>query len=216
MKTRDRILHTALTLFNEQGEVHTTALEIADELDMSPGNLYYHFKGKDPIIAALFDQFEQRISETLAAPIAAPLANQESVENNWYYLFVLFEDMHDYRFVYDNLTDLINRYPKIERGFKRILALKRAAFYALCDELIAQGGDTREQQLNAIADNLSQTATFWFSFDHLLHGRRDPEITMHRGVLQLLTMIAPYLGDAQQQFYRDCETIFETLQTVHQ
>ena len=215
MKTRDRILHTALTLFNEQGEVHTTALEIADELDMSPGNLYYHFKGKDPIIAALFDQFEQRISETLAAPIAAPLADQESVENNWYYLFVLLEDMHDYRFIYDNLTDLINRYPKVERGFKRILALKRAAFYALCDELIAQGGDTREQQLNAIADNLSQTATFWFSFDQLLHGRRDPEITMHRGVLQLLTMIAPYLGDAQQQFYRDCETIFDTLQAAN-
>ena len=214
MKTRDRILHTALTLFNEQGEVHTTSLEIADELDMSPGNLYYHFKGKDPIIGALFDQFEQRISETLAAPIAAPLADQDSVENNWYYLFVLLEDMHDYRFIYDNLTDLINRYPKVERGFKRILALKRAAFYALCDQLIAHDADTREQQLNAIADNLSQTATFWFSFDCLLHGRRDPEVTMHRGVLQLLTMIAPYLGSAQQQFYRDCETIFETLQTA--
>lgn len=212
MKTRDRILATALTLFNEQGEVHTTALDLADELDMSPGNLYYHFKGKDPIIESLFERFEAQISETLAAPIEAPLGADESIENNWYYLFVLLEDMHDYRFLYDNLTDLIHRYPTVERGFKRILKLKRAAFFALCNQLIPDSLPAREQQLSAVADNLSQTATFWFSFEQLVHPRRSAELTIHRGVLQLLTMIAPYLGDAQQSFYHDCEAVFESLQ----
>ena len=216
MKTRERIIATALALFNEQGEAHTTALDIADELDMSPGNLYYHFKGKEPIIDALFDRFEAKISATLAAPIAAPLGQQDSIENNWFYLFVLLEDMHDYRFIYNNLTDLIDRYTTIERGFARILKLKRAAFYALSDQLIPNNIDLREQQLSAIADNLSQTATFWFTFDRLIHGPQSAEVGIHRGVLQLLTMIAPYLGSAQLQFYRDCEVIFDSLQQSSQ
>jgi AcrR family transcriptional regulator len=75
MKTRDRILVTSLALFNEEGEGSTTTIDIANELDISPGNLYYHFKGKDQIIAELFQQYEQALSGTLAAPIEAPLSD---------------------------------------------------------------------------------------------------------------------------------------------
>ena len=61
MKTRDRILHVSLLLFNEEGEAPQTAVDISNALDISPGNLYYHFKGKDAIIHALFDRFEDEM-----------------------------------------------------------------------------------------------------------------------------------------------------------
>ncbi|WP_354693063.1 TetR/AcrR family transcriptional regulator, partial [Escherichia coli] len=44
-------------LFNEQGEPNVSTLEIANELGISPGNLYYHFHGKEPLVMALFERF---------------------------------------------------------------------------------------------------------------------------------------------------------------
>ena len=63
MKTADKILLISLDLFNSQGERHITSVDIANELDISPGNLYYHYKGKDEIINALVDKYVSKINE---------------------------------------------------------------------------------------------------------------------------------------------------------
>jgi AcrR family transcriptional regulator len=215
MKTRDRILHISLALFNEEGEAHTTTIDIANELDISPGNLYYHFKGKDQIIAELFQQYELALSSTLTAPIERPLSEAGgNVEENWYFLYVVLEEMYQYRFLYHNLGDILQRYPDIRRGFKRLIQLKRATLFAICQALMEQAViDARGQQLLGLVDNMTLTLTFWFNYDQLLHEDRPPHVTIHQGVLQLLTMIAPYLGDEELSFYRDCEDIYASMLT---
>jgi len=213
MKTRDRILYTSLALFNEEGEPQTTTIDIANEMDISPGNLYYHFKGKDEIIAELFQQYEQALSHTLTAPIERPLsADHSNVEDNWYYLYVVMEEMYQYRFLYHNLDDILQRYPDIRRGFRRLIQLKRATLFAICQTLLQQSVlDAREQQLLGLVDNMTLTLTFWFNYSELLHESRPPYVTIHPGVLQLLAMVAPYLGDEQLDFYRDCESIYANM-----
>jgi AcrR family transcriptional regulator len=213
MKTRDRILVTSLELFNEQGEAHTTTLDIANALDISPGNLYYHFKGKDQIIAELFQQYEVALGGTLTAPLESPLgADRSEVENNWYFLYVVFEEMYQYRFFYYNLDDILRRYRPVKRGFRRLLQLKRAALYAICQALLQQSViDARDQQLVGLVDNMTLSMTFWFNYEALLHQGREPQVIIHQGVLQLLTMIAPYLGHEELDFYRDCERIFQAM-----
>ena len=210
MKTRDRILHTSLMLFNEDGEANTTTIDIANEMDISPGNLYYHFKGKDQIISELFDQYEHAISHTLSAPIARPLsADRRSVEDNWYYLYVVLEEMYQYRFLYHNLENILQRYAPIRRRFKRLMQLKHATLYAICQVLVQQEViDARNQQLPVLAANMTLNMTFWLSYDALVNGQRSSQITIHQGVLQLLAMIAPYLGDDELRFYHECETIY--------
>jgi len=213
MKTKDRILVTSLALFNEEGEANTTTIDLANEMDISPGNLYYHFKGKDEIIGELFQQYEVALGETLTAPIEQPLSDKESnVEDNWYYLYVVMEEMFQYRFLYHNLEDILYRYPGIRKRFKRLIQLKRAALYAICQTLLKQAViHTQDQQLVGLVDNMTLTLTFWFSYDQLLNDRRPPQVTIHQGVLQLLTMVAPYLGDEQLAFYRDCEAIYASM-----
>ena len=212
MKTRDRILVTSLALFNDEGESNTTTIDIANEMDISPGNLYYHFKGKDQIIAEIFHQYEVALSGTLTAPIERPLSSPGNVEENWYYLYVVLEEMYQYRFFYHNLDNILQRYPEIRRHFKRLIQLKRATLYAICQTLIQQSViDTGEQQLLGLVDNMTLNLTFWLSYDQLLHDQRDPSVSIHQGVLQLLTMVAPYLGDDQLSFYRDCEAIYASM-----
>src|SRR3546814_3536426 len=66
--TRQRILDCALAMFNAQGEPTVTTNHIADALEISPGNLYYHFRNKDDIIEQLFARFDARMADALAAP----------------------------------------------------------------------------------------------------------------------------------------------------
>jgi AcrR family transcriptional regulator len=208
MKTRDRILHTSLFLFNEEGESHTTTVDIANEMDISPGNLYYHFKGKDIIIGELFNQFEQGLSEILKAPVDKPLG----VEDNWFYLYVVFEEMYNYRFLYRNLTDLLERYPELKRRFRRILKLKQAAIHAVWSTLSENAAAAIDQdEVDALVNNMVLLLNYWLNYDHLLHDDRPPALIIHQGVYQLMSMLAPYLGEQQRDFYSQVKEIYHTI-----
>ena len=213
MKTRDRILVTSLDLFNEEGEANTTTIDIANEMDISPGNLYYHFKGKDEIIRELFQQYELALSDTLSSPVEQPDNSELSnVEYNWYFLFVVMEEMYNYRFFYLNLDDIQQRYPDIRKGVRRLIQLKRSALFTICHAILQpELFEKHEQQITGLVDNMTLALTFWFNYDQLLNQQRQPQVTIHQGVLQLMTMIAPYLGDDQLSFYRDCEAIYAAM-----
>jgi AcrR family transcriptional regulator len=213
VKTRDRIIETSLRLFNEEGEAHTTTIDIAAELDISPGNLYYHFKGKDQIIAELFEQFQLALGEILNAPLEISLdAGGKRLEDNWYFLYVVLEELYLYRFFYHNLDDLLRRYPRMLRSFRRIIGHKRAALTAIIESVLGAGGVslTRVQQ-DALIENMTLQLTYWLSYERLLHDEENPQVSIHRGVLRLLTMVAPYLGEEQLDFYRQCEAIYEAM-----
>jgi len=53
MTTRDHIVEAADQLFYRQGFDHTSFSHIADKVQISRGNFYYHFKSKDDILDAV-------------------------------------------------------------------------------------------------------------------------------------------------------------------
>lgn len=53
--TRDYIVEAADQLFYRQGYEHTSFSDIADAVQISRGNFYYHFKSKDEILDAVIN-----------------------------------------------------------------------------------------------------------------------------------------------------------------
>jgi TetR/AcrR family transcriptional repressor of nem operon len=75
--TRDRIVEAADALFYQQGFEKTSFAHIADAVQLSRGNFYYHFKTKDDIldaVIALRAARTQSMLETWAHSAATPAA----------------------------------------------------------------------------------------------------------------------------------------------
>ena len=134
-RTRERILETALVLFNGVGEPNVTTADIADEMEISPGNLYYHFHNKDDIIAELFAGFERRLDGLLTSPER----RNAGVEDLWFLLHLLFEAMWDHRFLFRDLDEILSRNRRLASRFARIMRRGSRTMIELCRSLVATG-----------------------------------------------------------------------------
>jgi AcrR family transcriptional regulator len=207
MKTRDRIIQVSLELFNREGEPNVTSVDIANEMDISPGNLYYHFRGKEELVPELFARFYEQFQLILREPLNKGLR----IEEHWYYLVVVFEHIHAYRFLYGNISLIMQRYEQIQRPFRRLIHMKRDAARALCrqqrDAGVLHADDAR---IELLAQSIALTITYWMNFDSLLAERDESdEQPIRDGVLQVVSLFAPYLGEREQPFMAAALSIHE-------
>ena len=201
-RTRERILELSLALFNDFGEPNTTTTIIADEMNISPGNLYYHFRNKDEIVNSIFGDFEKQMDGLLALP-AQRASSKMSVEDVWLYLHLVFELMWKYRFIYRDLNDLLSRNRIIETHFKRILDDSTRIAQLLGEGMRAAGElAASDGELKALATNMVLIATYWLNYEYVRNPRKPVDsAAMGRGAYQMMSMLAPYLqGDARKLF----------------
>ena len=209
MKTRDWILTTSLHLFNELGEPNVTTNHIADEMDISPGNLHYHFRKKEDIVIELFKIFETDIFTVLQSP----RERTPDFEDMWLYLHLTFEKIWKYRFFYRDLNHLINRYKKLQTGLGRILERKVNVAATLCRGMVEEGAmHASEEEINALANNIALTATYWLSYDAVRHRvstfwlEQEVGNSLSHAVYQVLILLMPYQDEATRAYFTDLAT----------
>jgi AcrR family transcriptional regulator len=195
-RTRERILATALLLFNQAGEPHVTTADIADEMNISPGNLYYHFRNKDEIIGLLFSELDASIAPLLAGPSSSAA----DVEDLWLFLHLLLERVFEFRFFYRDLDEITSRDRKLAARFADLLRREQSAVIELCGGLRSAGAlHASDAQIAALAQSIVMIVTYWMSFQRLsravaMAGADDPSgMQFERAIAQVLALLAPYL-----------------------
>ena len=206
-KTRDRILDVSLAMFNERGEPNVTTNHIADELEISPGNLYYHFRNKDDIVEHLFARYETRID----AVLAGPEDRLPTLEDIWLQLHLAFEVMWDFRFIFRDVVDITSRNRKLRMHYARTLKRASANATAVLQGL-AQAGIVRASraEIAATATNILLVATFWMNFNIVRGGASEKSAEdLTQGIRQVMMLIAPFLRDAERLHLNNLAAAYE-------
>jgi AcrR family transcriptional regulator len=182
----------SLLLFNEEGEAQLSSVDVANALEISPGNLYYHFKGKDAIIRALYDRFE----EEMRVILRGSSGGVASIEDNWVYIYILLEEIYDFRFFYRDLAGLLARYPDLAIRLRSLVAAKRKTIARILSDLEKAGTLTIDKRLREpLIDQIITTLTFWLAGDTLTKEVHDGPALIHKTVFQVMCLMVPYMGE---------------------
>ena len=198
-RTAERIYETTLELFNRFGEPNVSTTLISAELNISPGNLYYHYPAKDALINSMYDRYERALNELLNASDGV-----RDVEDAWFFLHSLFELIWQYRFLYRDLNDLLSRNRRLELHFQAVLKNKTRAIKALLDGMSRSGAIAIEPaSVEPIATSMVVLNPFWLSFEYARDPRRalEPEgvqASLLRGAHHVLNLLVPYLEPGQR------------------
>jgi AcrR family transcriptional regulator len=187
--TRHRILVASLLLFNENGVPRTTINEIADELDISPGNLHYHFRRKSQIVDALTAEFQADARKVLQPPEPDAV----SLDDFWWFLHNLLELKGTYRFMLTDAEALADEYPKVARVQRHFAKGLNAMFELYVIGLAREGllGLDMESVRN-VARNLTVIALMSERYDALTGLRQDPDEAAIGIARSLLGLLKPF------------------------
>jgi AcrR family transcriptional regulator len=198
-RTAERIYEATLELFNRFGEPNVSTTLISAELNISPGNLYYHYPAKDALINSMFDRYERSLNELLNASDGV-----RNVEDAWFFLHSLFELIWQYRFLYRDLNDLLSKNRRLETHFQAVLKNKTRAIKALLDGMSRAGAVTIEPTaVEPTATSMVVVITFWLSFEYVRDPRRaleaaSAQTALMRGAHHVLNLLLPYLETSQR------------------
>ena len=202
-RTAERILEVTLTLFNRFGEPNVSTTLISAELNISPGNLYYHYPAKAELINSLFARYETALDELLQAADAV-----SNVEDAWLFFHMLFELIWQYRFLYRDLNDLLSKNRKLETHFQRVLRHKVHAVRTVIDSLTRQAAVQIEPDAaGPAAEAMVVVLTYWLSYEYVRDPRRalEPEsaaAALGRGAFHVLSLLLPYLDPGSRAHLR--------------
>ena len=211
-RTAERILEVSLQLFNRFGEPNVSTTLISAELGISPGNLYYHFPAKDALITQLFERHQTGLHELLAASDAV-----RDVEDAWFFVHSLFEQVWQYRFLYRDLNDLLSNNRQLETQFKQLIQRAEQAMRELLDSMQQH----RALQIDAsevapMATRMVMIATYWLSYEYVCNPRhalepQSAQDALLRGADHVLGLLLPYLETSQRSHLNKLASAYRTV-----
>lgn len=134
-RSRDKILRAATSVFAEKGFEAASMDDIVQASGVSKGGIYWHFKSKDEMIAAVFRElFEQEIEQMAALVVAGGSASERLAQ-------IMRASVADVQVLDAELPFTLEIYAQAARqeALGEVLQAYFSRYHAMLTELVAQG-----------------------------------------------------------------------------
>ena len=191
MKTKDKIIATAINLFNLHGTKAISTNHIAKEMGISPGNLYYHFRSKNDIIRSISDNF----SNELGSVFKIQLDTISDFSSNLTSLFNrFFKIQQSYQFLFLEGVHLTRQDSRLLDNYTNLRNLIKKGYHELLSNLV-KIKIMKRQSLNIIDDLLdAQWIIMWYWINHTILDRNTyDDSQIKKGIKLSFSIIKPQL-----------------------
>jgi AcrR family transcriptional regulator len=203
--TRDRIVDSAITLFNEQGVAAVTTNHVAEHAEISPGNLYYHFANKEEIIREAFERVNDAADAIWTLPPAGALPKAD-VASFHAMLIGNLELFGKFAFLARELPALLRADPLLRVRYTEVASRRMRELEELLHPFIKAGllRDLDDpEDLHALVETAWVIGLFCIPYSETVDGAATPRtakaraVRLHdaieRGALLVLHLLRPYL-----------------------
>jgi AcrR family transcriptional regulator len=193
--TAERILEHARKAFNERGVAAVGVREIARDLDLSPGNVSYHYPTKEALVAALMrDMHARNNALTESPPPGEGFEQLEAIVHG-----IMRRDLEN-RWFFGDVVGLVVAYPELRPLHDEMQKGRDARTERLLGRLIAAGlldGERVKQRLPELRVQIFTQIFFWLPSAILAAPDRDPadRLEVHaRAAMALLLPVCTASG----------------------
>jgi AcrR family transcriptional regulator len=190
--TKEKILSTALELFNAEGIDGVTIRHIAKEMGISHGNLQYHYKNTNEIIRALYAQLVAALDVMVAG---VPLEAAEVMDRLKRSVESAYHLIYEYRFIFLQFVEVCRRVPGIRKSYNNLIRKRERQFMGVIEFLRAAGlfrNDIPEAVLHRLIAQMVIISDFWLSSNEMILRLKDNQAARHYCEV-FLALFYPYL-----------------------
>ena len=205
MKLKEKILIKAVELFNEQGISSTSPNQIAAALDISTGNLTYHFKTKSVLVKEVYEKMHAESIQFIKLTGYLTL-------NDFRKIMAEFRDfMEKHRFFFQDLFFIIHNYPEVGELYKATSLMRLKQGRSLLEHYIETGRMIPEKEginYDYLTHNIWMMGAFW----NLQSKIFNPEVIFKKQmdlVDMSWYMILPYLTKKGKEEYKQINEFLE-------
>jgi len=191
VKTKDKIIATAIKLFNLHGTKAISTNHIAKEMGISPGNLYYHFTSKHDIIRSISDNFRSE----LTSAFQIQLDTISDFSDNLTTLFNrFFKIQQSYQFLFLEGVHLTKQDSRLLDNYTKLRGLIKKGYHELLSNLV-KIKIMKKQSLHIIDDLLdTQWIIMWYWINHTVMDRNIyDDFQIKKGIKLSFSIIKPQL-----------------------
>lgn len=200
MSTKERILEQSKDLFNAKGIQTTTLRQIASALEMSQGNLNYHFSTKQEIIECLYFDLVEKLNremESMTQSFSSIAMMYDSTEISMRIFF-------DYRFLLRDMYLIFRENDTIKDHYIKLQELRKSQFSGLFGLMINNKVLRPEELSNEyirLYERMMIVGDNWINAAELFSSDIKDTVDYYRDLL--FEMVYPYLTDQGKEEYNN-------------